>query len=163
VEDHCGSCTRCLDACPTGCLEPYRIDGSRCISYLTIEHREVVADAQQGDAGDWLFGCDVCQEVCPHNSPFGLGRADTTPHEAYAPRRSSIDPVDVVSWDEASRLESCAGTAMTRARLSMYRRNAAYVLGHRRDARGADGLRLLLEQGDDGERAAARWALDRIR
>jgi len=70
--DHCGTCTRCIDACPTGAITPYKVDGSRCISYLTIEQRGEIASEFFAPMGKWLYGCDVCQEVCPHNSPRTL-------------------------------------------------------------------------------------------
>ncbi len=66
--DHCGTCTRCIDACPTRAITPYKVDGSRCISYLTIEHRGEIEPGFFGPMGKWLYGCDICQEVCPHNS-----------------------------------------------------------------------------------------------
>src|SRR3546814_16501352 len=66
--DHCGTCTRCIDACPTGAItDPYEIDGSKCISYFTIELKEQLPDEFQGKFDNWMFGCDVCQDVCPWN------------------------------------------------------------------------------------------------
>ena len=65
--DHCGTCTRCIDACPTDALSPYQIDATRCISYLTIELREAIPNEFKGKMDNWMFGCDVCQEVCPWN------------------------------------------------------------------------------------------------
>lgn len=68
VTDHCGSCTRCIDACPTGAIiRPYTVDGSRCISYFTIELKDAIPQEFKGKMDDWMFGCDVCQEVCPWN------------------------------------------------------------------------------------------------
>ena len=68
MTDHCGTCTRCIDACPTDCIRPYQLDASRCISYLTIEHRESIEPTLQPLMGDWVAGCDVCQQVCPFNA-----------------------------------------------------------------------------------------------
>ncbi|TXK73286.1 tRNA epoxyqueuosine(34) reductase QueG [Mesonia sp. HuA40] len=68
VTDHCGSCTACIDACPTEAIyEPYRVDGSKCISYFTIELKEEIPPSQKGKFDDWMFGCDICQDVCPWN------------------------------------------------------------------------------------------------
>ncbi len=64
--DHCGTCTRCIDACPTQCITPYSVNASRCISYLTIEHRSAIDPSLHEAMGNWIFGCDVCQDVCPH-------------------------------------------------------------------------------------------------
>jgi len=67
VADHCGSCTRCIDACPTQAITPYSVDGSKCISYLTIELKNAIPEEFRGKMDDWMFGCDVCQDVCPWN------------------------------------------------------------------------------------------------
>ena len=68
VTDHCGTCTKCIDACPTEALQPYQIDASKCISYLTIELKDSIPEQYQNKLGDWAFGCDICQQVCPWNS-----------------------------------------------------------------------------------------------
>ena len=68
VTDHCGTCTACIDACPTGAIvEPYKVDGSKCISYFTIELKEAIPETMKGQFDDWMFGCDICQDVCPWN------------------------------------------------------------------------------------------------
>lgn len=129
VADHCGSCTRCIDACPTRCISPYSVDASRCLSYLTIEHRGQIDPALHGAMDGWLFGCDICQEVCPHNSQRSDGVAVGQAHEAYAARRASFDLLAVLGWDEHDRREQLAGTALTRATLTMLKRNALVGLG----------------------------------
>jgi len=122
VDDHCGSCTRCIDACPTGCITPWSVDASRCVSYLTIEHRTPIDPRLHGEMGDWIFGCDVCQEVCPHNSPRaeGVGHA----HGAYAPRRESFDLLEVLGWTDEDRRSAFTKSSMKRASLEMMKRNA---------------------------------------
>lgn len=73
IPDYCGTCTRCIDACPTQAISNHSVDANRCISYLTIEHREAIDTNLHAGIGEWLLGCDVCQEVCPHNSGTGKG------------------------------------------------------------------------------------------
>jgi epoxyqueuosine reductase len=167
VVDHCGSCTRCIEACPTDAITPYSVDGSRCISYLTIERREPIDEAFHRAIGAWLFGCDVCQEVCPHNSPRGHGRVGIA-DEAYEPRRDGFDLLDVLGWDEADRRAAFEGTALKRATLAMMKRNAVIVAGNKL-AEGEDAdLRGRLEEiaGDESEsdmvRDAAATVLARI-
>lgn len=125
VEDHCGSCTACLDACPTSAFPaPYEMDATRCISYLTIEHRGTVAAEFHPGMGNWIFGCDVCQEVCPFNRHAPLTRE---------PRFAARSPGPDVAVDEVARWETedyrrmFTGSAMKRAKLDMWRRNAAIV------------------------------------
>lgn len=98
VPDFCGSCTRCLDACPTGALDaPYQIDANRCISYLTIEHRsEALPDGMSSEIGNWIFGCDICQEVCPWNK-----FSRTTDEPRFEPREGVSD-TPLHEWAELS-------------------------------------------------------------
>lgn len=127
ITNHCGSCTRCIDACPTDAITPYRVDARKCISYLTIEHRGSIAPVLQAQMGDWIYGCDICQEVCPHNSPKPAGQLPASTNDAYRSERSSFDLLEVLGWDEEARRESFAGSAMKRAKLDMMKRNAKIV------------------------------------
>lgn len=125
--DRCGTCRRCLDACPTDAFpEPHILDATRCISYLTIEHRGEFNDRQRGDVGDWAFGCDVCQDVCPWNVSF----AQTTTDPGFAPRAvvQTPDLPALVEMDEDAFARRYGDTPFARPGLSGMRRNAAAVL-----------------------------------
>jgi epoxyqueuosine reductase len=126
ITDHCGRCARCLQACPTGALDrPYEMDASKCISYLTIERRDDVPAPLRPRVGDWIYGCDVCQEVCPHNHRVPVaGEAD------YAPRPPTPYPVltEVLRWTPADYDHALRGSAMRRATLAMLQRNARIAL-----------------------------------
>lgn len=124
IADHCGTCTRCIDACPTDAITPHRVDARKCISYLTIEHREMIDPDLQSKMGDWIYGCDICQEVCPHNSHKNT---EYPSNEAYRSDRSSFDLLEVIGWNEKDRGEAFTGSAMKRARLNMMQRNAIIV------------------------------------
>lgn len=144
VADHCGACTRCIDACPTGAIAPYTVDARRCISYLTIERRGAIDPSLHAAMGDWIFGCDVCQEVCPHNGPAPAGGRGGRGSEggvnaAYAPRRRGFDLLEVLGWTEADRRRAFATSAMKRATLGMMKRNAAIALANARRAAGGTG------------------------
>lgn len=130
VSDHCGTCTRCIDACPTQAITPHSVDASRCISYLTIENRAAIDPQFHEAIGDWLYGCDICQDVCPHNSPRAEGIPVGVMNSDYTPRRDSLTLLDVLGWTEDDRLHAFAGTAMTRATLAMMKRNAVIVAGN---------------------------------
>lgn len=127
VEDHCGTCTACLDACPTKAIvEPYIVDAGRCISYGTIEHRgETLPDAIVANIDGWIYGCDVCQDVCPWN------RFETPTEESrFEPRNSetTLDTESVINMTHESYVERFRGSAMKRAKLSGLQRNAKYLV-----------------------------------
>ena len=125
--DLCGTCTRCIDACPTEAITPYSVDARRCIAYLTIEHRGEIPAEFVGKTGDWWFGCDVCQEVCPHGQPTRASRrAGANP--AYAPRLDSVDLLEVLGWTEEDRARLVVSSALKRATLPMMKRNALLAL-----------------------------------
>lgn len=129
VPDHCGTCTRCIDACPTDAITPYSVDASRCISYLTIEHRSPIDTHFFGAMGDWIAGCDICQEVCPHNSPRPKSDVGSR-HAAYEPVRLGIDLMEVARWSAEDRTEAVRGSALKRIKLEMFRRNALIAIGN---------------------------------
>jgi epoxyqueuosine reductase len=129
--DPCGSCTRCIDACPTGAITPWSVDATKCISYLTIEHRSLVNEDLFPGAGGWIFGCDICQEVCPHNGPRRIGgRHAPETHDAYAPRRDGFGLLEVLNWTEDDRRDAFSRSALKRAKLSMMKRNALIAAGN---------------------------------
>ena len=129
--DPCGSCTRCIDACPTGAITPWSVDATKCISYLTIEHRSLVDEGLFPGAGNWVFGCDICQEVCPHNRlRKGPGKSAPAIHDAYAPRRDGFDLLEILNWTESDRREAFTRSALKRAKLSMMKRNALIAAGN---------------------------------
>lgn len=147
--DHCGTCTRCIDACPTAAISPYRVEGSRCVSYLTIEHRgDVPADLRPG-IGDWMYGCDVCQEVCPHNS--ARDEADGAIHPAYTPRTTHLNVLSVLNWDKAAREEAFKTSPMKRASLAMMKRNALIVAANVLRARAHPALEARMREIKDDE------------
>jgi epoxyqueuosine reductase len=124
--DHCGTCTRCIDACPTAAITaPYQLDARRCISYLTIEHRGDIPPEYQSQIGDWLYGCDVCQDVCPHNS-----KAAPSADPAVQPRfpTGGLDVREVLGWTDEQYRAKLKGSAMRRVKLPMLQRNAEVVV-----------------------------------
>jgi epoxyqueuosine reductase len=121
--DPCGGCTRCIDACPTTAISPFSVEATRCVSYLTIEHRGAIDPALHEGIGDWVFGCDVCQEVCPHNQP--TRRSRRSPGDpALAARRDGFSLLELLSWTEEDRRAAFVTSAMKRAKLPAMRRNA---------------------------------------
>jgi epoxyqueuosine reductase len=163
--EQCGSCTRCLEACPTGALvEPGVLDSNRCLSYLTIELRSAIPEAYRPSIGGHVYGCDICQEVCPYNQP-----APTSRDAPWQPRNGLDLPRLVDLWrqsdDDLRRLVK--GTAMTRAKMVGLRRNIAVAIGNSADLQAVAALR---ESGDDRPSAQdpivrehVEWAVDRAR
>ncbi|MEN0109313.1 MAG: tRNA epoxyqueuosine(34) reductase QueG [Planctomycetota bacterium] len=159
--DHCGSCTACLDACPTDAfVQPRVLDASRCLSYLTIEAKSLPPQELREGVGEWLFGCDVCQDVCPWN------RFATPTHErAFQPRRDA-DPIDLAplfELDDAAFRARFRGTPLWRPKRRGLLRNAALVLGATRPAAGEEALARGLCDDEALVRSASAWALGRYR
>jgi epoxyqueuosine reductase len=170
MTERCGSCTRCLDACPTSAfVAPFVLDARRCISYLTIEQYEAPPEELREGIGEHLFGCDVCQEVCPYNrtSPPELER---TRQFAPLPRWSKASLLDLVSLAEEEFAEEMMGTPLRRARRGGLARNAVIVAANRlaRDPEGqhAEEDRRTLEfartHEDPAVREVAAWGLARV-
>ncbi len=158
---HCGTCTACLDACPTEAfVAPGQLDARRCISYLTIELKGQVPEGLRSGVGEWLFGCDVCQEVCPWNR-----KAPVSAEPAFAARADlvAVDLVELLGLSEEAFRQRFRGTALTRSKRRGLLRNAALVLGNRGDPAALPALERALTDPEPLVREAARWAIDRIR
>lgn len=166
--DHCGTCRRCLDACPTDAFpEPGVLDATRCISYLTIENRGAIPEPLREPIGSWVFGCDVCQEVCPWNRPR---RAAPGGSQAMEPGQGAIvedawDSLELLGLfdldDEQFRAEF-RKTPLWRARRSGVLRNAAIVLGNQESAESLPALQKGLVDQDPLVRGASAWAIGKI-
>jgi epoxyqueuosine reductase len=160
LEDLCGSCTLCLEACPTGALaEPYRLDSNRCISYWTIEHRGALPAEARRMVGGWVFGCDVCQEVCPWNAE---PTAAVHPEMELPPERGELTLARLLGLPREEYVERFRGSPMKRAKLEGLQRNAAVAMGNRRESRHVGPLAATLRDGDRQVRGHAAWALGRI-
>ena len=156
----CGACVRCIDACPTGAIvAPYVVDNARCISYLTIEHRGPIPRELRPLMGDWVFGCDLCQEVCPVNRQ---ARPSTQPVAAAPAVSGNLDLPELLSLSEAEFRAKFAGTSLRRAKWEGMLRNACVALGNRRNPAAVPVLRRTLLAAPPLARAHAAWALGRI-
>ena len=159
-EEFCGSCTACLDACPTrAILEPGVVDANRCISYWTIEHRGAIPEHRRADLDDWIFGCDVCQDVCPWNLSFSQPGKGLFRHREEL---NGLDAEEILRLDEAEFRRRYSGTPLMRAKWEGMRRNACIVLGNRRDPAVLPALRRALDDDDPVVREHAAWAIARI-
>jgi epoxyqueuosine reductase len=162
----CGSCTACLDACPTGAITaPYQVDARRCLSYTTIELRGFAAPDLRARQGDRFFGCDVCLDVCPftRKSPRLALVGDARPSQ-LRPHRvvETWTLVDVLAMSAAAYESDWVGTAMRRATRSGLRRNAAVVLGNLGDPAALPALAAAVADPDPVVRGHAAWAIGRI-
>ncbi len=159
--DRCGSCTRCIEACPTGALTgPREMDASRCISYLTIEKRGEIAEELREGMGRQVFGCDICQDVCPWNR-----RAPIAADAELEPRRELVNPA--LEWlaamGEAEFEQNFNGSPVRRAKFAGFRRNVAVAMGNSGQARYLPVLERWAEDEDAVLAEAARWAAQRLR
>ena len=155
--NRCGTCTRCLDACPTSAFQaPGRLDARRCISYWTIEHKGLIPDEWSSQLHGWAFGCDICQDVCPWNRKAPPGHE---PDLQPKPDQSTPDLIEWIEMESADLRKRIRGTALQRAKRTGLVRNAALVLGSRRVERALPGLIRLLDDSDQVIRGSAAWAL----
>ena len=159
--DRCGTCTACIDACPTGAIvSPYVLDARRCISYLTIELRGPIPRELRPLIGDRLFGCDICQEVCPWNAK---APETTDPMFEQRPAYDLFELTDLVRFPHAWYVEVFRGSAIKRAKYRGLLRNAAVVIGNRRDPADVAALADALRDSEEPlVRGHVAWALGQI-
>jgi epoxyqueuosine reductase len=157
--DHCGTCRACLDACPTDAFpQPGVLDATKCISYLTIEHRTAIPFEYREAIGDWILGCDICQEVCPWNN-----KATISSEQAFAPLdgQNPIDLRELFSYDDQMFRQRFRKTPLWRPKRRGILRNAAIVLGNQADNENIPPLTLGLQDHESLVRGASAWALGR--
>jgi len=158
---HCGTCTRCLDVCPTNAFpEPYVLDARRCISYLTIELRQQIPSELRDGIGNWLFGCDLCQDVCPWNR-----KAPVTSEPAFQPQPDlrPADAADILKMSHSEFVSRFEHTPLERPGWDGLRRNAAIVLGNSGDRTVIPILVALENDPSPLVHEAVRWALEKLR
>jgi len=160
LRDHCGSCRRCLDKCPTEAfIGPGQLNARRCISYLTIEHKGPISAPLMAKTGRWFFGCDDCQEVCPHNPN------DPPPaQDDFAPRpgHAWIDLEWVLKSPDEALIKRFKGSPIRRPGARGLKRNAAIVLGNMADPAARAALLKAQHHSDLGVKQAVTWALEQI-
>jgi epoxyqueuosine reductase len=158
--DRCGTCTRCIDACPTDALiAPYQLDSNKCISYLTIEKRGAIPEDIREGMGRHVFGCDICQDVCPWNR-----KAPTTSAAEFQAREGLVNPA--LEWLAGMTAEEFRekfrGSPIRRTKRTGLRRNAAIAMGNSRDHRFLPVLEELAADDDPVVAESARWAVDQL-
>jgi epoxyqueuosine reductase len=162
--DRCGTCTRCIDACPTNAIVPggggsWTVDSNLCISHHTIELRGPIEESARSSIGNHLFGCDICQDVCPWNR-----RAPLDADPAFLPREGNLCPdlAALATLSENEFRDRFAGTSVIRARYQGFLRNVAIVVGNSGNRQFRPLLEKLAAGGDPVVSAHARWALERL-
>ena len=161
TEDRCGSCTRCIEACPTGCILPNRtIDANRCISYLTIELKEAIPPELRPEMGNWIFGCDICQQVCPWNQRFAH-----PPEKDIVKSRDEIIAPNLIAEIQLTPEEfnrKFKGSPIKRTKRRGYLRNVAVALGNTGDSSAVPALIQALHDQEALIRSHSAWALGQI-
>jgi len=157
----CGHCTRCLDACPTGALvAPYQLDSRKCISYLTIELRDSIPEGLRAHMGNWIFGCDVCQSVCPWTRRFAhIGQQDFL---YFEPGRCVPPLLELLVMNEAHFRTRFGHTSVKRSGWRGLMRNVAVALGNWGDRTGIPALQHAAENSGPLIQEHITWALHRI-
>ncbi len=158
--DRCGTCTRCIDACPTDALvEPYELDATRCISYLTIEKRGAIPEDLRVGMGRHIFGCDICQDVCPWNR-----KSPVTNAPEFQPREGMVNPA--LDWlaniGEDEFREKFRGSAIKRTKRTGLRRNAVIAMGNSGENKFLASLKKLANDDDAVVSESAEWALAKL-
>jgi epoxyqueuosine reductase len=164
--DRCGTCTRCLDACPTDAfVSPRELDATKCISYLTIELRGPIPVDLREKIGNHVYGCDICQDVCPWNVSFAqeLREEEFSPRAAIAEKDARALARTILEMDDDSYRDAFRGSPMKRATRSGLARNAAVVLGNVGDEEDIPLLRQVADETDDLVREHAEWALQKLK
>jgi epoxyqueuosine reductase len=161
--DRCGSCTRCIDACPTEALiAPRQMDATRCISYLTIEKKDAIEPELMEGMGRNIFGCDICQEVCPWNERAGERGAAGMPELQPVAERVNVDLENLAEIAAGGFLRLYRDTPVERTGLRRLRRNVAIAMGNSGERRFLPKLRAWSDAVDEAQREAARWAIRKI-
>jgi epoxyqueuosine reductase len=123
IEDHCGTCNACIDACPTGALQDYVLDANKCISYLTIENKGNIPEEFTGKFEGWVFGCDICQDVCPWNQKF----ADESLLPEFEPVFRELELKKIVEMEQDEFSRTFKHSPVKRAKMAGLKRNAAFL------------------------------------
>ena len=160
MKKNCGNCTQCIDDCPTGAIvAPYVIDNSKCISYLTIELKGSIPVHLRTLMGDWIFGCDICQDVCPVNRKAKPGNL---PEFKQRPGFSTPTLVEILNLDQEEFSNTYRGRPIKRAKLSGLKRNACVALGNNGDKSAIKPLAGALYDSSSVVRGHAAWALGQL-
>ncbi|HZW39090.1 MAG TPA: tRNA epoxyqueuosine(34) reductase QueG [Ignavibacteriaceae bacterium] len=124
ITDHCGTCTACIDACPTEAITPYQVNANRCISFLTIENKGDISEEFSGKMNNWIFGCDICQEVCPWNNKFSV----VSKTKDFFSTENEIDLQSVMNMGQKEFSAKYKNSPIKRSKLKGLQRNAEFVL-----------------------------------
>ncbi len=155
--DHCGTCSRCITACPTNCILPNRtVDANRCISYLTIELKKEIPENLRNQIGDWIFGCDICQQVCPWNR---FAQPADTAFETKIPLPVLTSDLVLTSVEFNQRFKK---SPIKRTKRRGYLRNLAVAVGNKKNKKDIPILQQALQDDEELIRTHAQWAIEKI-